>query len=87
MPNDLPVIILARLAVDTRCRGQGIGRGLLREAISRSIQISEIAGVRGILVHAIDDEAARFYENYQFVPCPVSSQTLILPIDVAKRSL
>jgi GNAT superfamily N-acetyltransferase len=86
-PENVPVSILARLAVDNRSKGTGLGAHLLEEALSRSIQMSEIAGIRAILVHAIDDEAMRFYAKYGFIESPIGSQSLILPIETLRRSL
>jgi predicted N-acetyltransferase YhbS len=83
MPDPLPVIILGRLAVDAKYQGQRIGPGLLKDAILRVINISREVGVRGILVHALDDDAAAFYDKYRFLPCPVDPRTMILPIETA----
>lgn len=86
-PEQIPLILLARLAVDTRFRGKGIGRGLVRDALTRSIQAAEIVGIRAVMVHAIDEEARKFYEKYGFIEFPSSSQTLYLPIDTMRRAL
>lgn len=71
MPDPIPVMLLGRLAVDQVFQGQGIGTGLLRDAVLRTIQAAEIAGIRAILVHAISLEAKRFYEKYGFAASPV----------------
>lgn len=86
-PDHIPIIILARLAVDCRCRQQGIGKALLREAIARAIQVSEIVGVKALMVHAIDDEAMAFYTKYGFQTFPVGSQTPFLPIATLTKAL
>lgn len=83
LPNQIPVAIIGRLARDTRYRGTGLGADLLRDAISRIVAASGTIGIRCILVHAIDDEAARFYKKYQFVECPVGPRTLVLPMETA----
>ena len=62
MPDPLPVMVLGRLAVDKRLQRRGIGTGLLRDAVLRTVQAAEIAGIRAILVHAISAAAKRFYE-------------------------
>jgi len=87
MPDPIPVIILGRLAVDERYQGQGIGGGLLKDAIRRVINVSREVGVRAILVHALDDEAREFYLKYGFLPCPVDPRTLILPLETAEAVL
>lgn len=81
----LPVVILARLAVSTAAQGQGIGLGLLRDAIRRTMLISEHAGIRAMLTHPIDDEAVRFYTRFGFVASPAGDQQLLLLLKDAKR--
>src|SRR5690349_14611123 len=67
MPEPIPVMVIGRLAVDVTTQGQGLGAALLRDAILRTIQAAEIAGIRAILVHAISEPAKRFYEKSGFV--------------------
>lgn len=71
MPNPVPVMVLGRLAIDTNFQGRGLGRALLRDALLRTLQAADIAGIRAMLVHAISDEAKRFYERCGFQPSPV----------------
>lgn len=78
MPDPLPVIVLGRLAVDTEWAGLGVGSGLLKDAVIRSIQASALIGVRALLCHAIDDEAVSFYAKHGFVASPVEPLTLML---------
>ena len=78
MPDPVPVVVLGRLAVDKSLHGQGVGTGLLRDAVLRTLQAAEIAGVRAILVHAISDPAKRFYEKYGFVASPVDPMTVMI---------
>ena len=87
MPEPVPVMVLGRLAVDRRYQSRGIGQGLLRDAVLRIVQASEIAGIRAILVHAISEEARAFYETYGFVSSPVDSMTLMITVTDAKRNL
>jgi GNAT superfamily N-acetyltransferase len=85
MPDPIPVVVLGRLAVDKAAQGKGVGTGLLRDAVLRTLQAAEIAGIRAILVHAISEAAKRFYEKYGFVASPVDPMTvMITTAEVAK---
>ncbi len=66
----VPVMLLARLAVDQRCQGLGLGKALLKDAILRTLQAAEIAGIRALLTHAKDDTARCWYESWSFQPSP-----------------
>jgi GNAT superfamily N-acetyltransferase len=81
MPDPVPVMILGRLAIDRAWQGKGLGKDLLRDAVLRTLQAAEIAGIRALLVHAIDDRAAAFYERAGFIPSPIRNLTyfLLLP--------
>jgi len=68
--HDVPVMILARLAVAKDFQGRGLGRQLLNDALLRTLQAAEIAGLRAVVVHAKDKEAKRFYERFRFEPFP-----------------
>ncbi|MBH2008477.1 MAG: GNAT family N-acetyltransferase [Xanthomonadaceae bacterium] len=81
----IPVVILARLAVSLSDQGRGIGVGMLQEAIRRTLAIADQAGVRAMLTHPIDDEAARFYLRFGFEPSPVREQQLLLLLKDARR--
>jgi GNAT superfamily N-acetyltransferase len=83
----IPVILLARLAVDARYHRQGIGAGMLRDAIARAITISEQAGVRALMTHPIDEDAAKFYLEFGFVPSPAGENMLLLLLKDAQRLL
>ncbi|HXP87251.1 MAG TPA: GNAT family N-acetyltransferase [Bryobacteraceae bacterium] len=87
MPDPIPVMILARLAVDKSFQGQGVGAGLLRDAIFRTVQAGEIAGIRALLVHAISERAKRFYEGYGFIPSPMDPLTLMITLAEAQKLL
>lgn len=87
MPDSVPVMVLARLAVDRAYQDRGLGAGLLRDAILRILQAAELAGIRAILVHAISAEAKRFYERHGFVESPVDPMTLMITVADAKRAL
>ena len=81
----LPVVILARLAVSTTDQGRGIGIGLLQEAIRRTMLIAEHAGIRAMLTHPIDEEAARLYTRFGFIASPLREQQLLLLLKDARR--
>jgi GNAT superfamily N-acetyltransferase len=87
MPDPVPVMVLGRLAVDRAFQRRGIGEGLLRDAILRTMQAAELAGIGAILVHAISDDAKRFYERHGFAESPIDPMTLMIMIADAKRAL
>jgi GNAT superfamily N-acetyltransferase len=87
LPNPVPVMVLGRLAVDRRHGGNGIGSALLREAMERTLDISRSAGVRMLMVHAIDDDAVAFYLRYGFHIFPAASRTMFLPIETLEAAL
>lgn len=76
--HPIPVMVLARLAVDRREQGKGIGAGLLKDALLRTVSAARIAGMRAVLVHAKDEEAAAFYRRFDFDPAPFAPNTLYL---------
>jgi predicted N-acetyltransferase YhbS len=84
LPDPVPVILLSRLAVDLKERGTGLGKNLLRDAILRSIEASEIIGVRALLVHALPDNARAFYAHFDFEPSPTDPLHLLLLIKDAR---
>ena len=76
--HPIGMILLARLAVDQREKGQGLGKALLKNALGRIAQAADIIGARAALVHAIDENAKRFYEHFNFEPSPIDSMHLML---------
>src|SRR5260221_621747 len=66
--HPVPIMLLARLAVDRRWHRQGVGKALLKDAMQRTLQAADIAGIRAFAVHAKDDEARGFYEKFDFIP-------------------
>jgi GNAT superfamily N-acetyltransferase len=66
----VPIMLLARLAVATAWQGKGLGGGLLKDAVLRTFQAADIAGIRALTVHAKDDAARAFYERFDFIPFP-----------------
>lgn len=87
MPDPIPVMVIGRLAVDQSFQGRGLGKGLLRDAILRTIQAAEIAGVRAILVHAISKDARKLYERCGFQSSPIDPMTLMITISDARSAL
>ncbi|MCT7992235.1 GNAT family N-acetyltransferase [Laspinema sp. C5] len=87
MPDPIPVIVIGRLAVDRHWQGKGIGSALLRDAILRTLQAAEIAGIRAILVHAISEDAKQFYEKCGFTASPINPMTLMVTVKDAKKAL
>ena len=80
MPDPIPVIVLARLAVHADWTAQGIGKGLLKDAVLRAFQACHQVGARALLCHAIDPSAKAFYLTHGFVPSPVQPMTVMLPL-------
>lgn len=73
-----PVMVLARLGIDLDWQGKGVAAGLLRDAMQRTVQVADIAGLRAFLVHAKDDRAKAFYEHFDFIPSPTDPYHLFL---------
>ena len=87
MPDPVPVMVLGRLAVDRNYQGRGIAKGLLRDAILRTLQVASMAGIRALLVHAISPEARRFYEHCGFSASSVHPMTLMITVADAEKAL
>jgi len=85
--HPIPVMLLARLAVDSTEQGRGLGVALLKDALLRTIQAAEIAGLRAMLVHAKDDSAKRFYERFGFESSPIDAYHLFLRLSDILSSL
>jgi GNAT superfamily N-acetyltransferase len=80
---DIPIMLLARLAVDHREQGKGLGKALLKDAILRTMQAAEIAGLKLLLVHAKDEAAADFYRKHGFEPVLDDPLKLFLPVPLS----
>ena len=81
----IPVVLLARLAVDLKYQGQKLGAGLLKQALLKILEASSIIGVRAVLVHAKHQKAANFYAQFGFVPSPSNPFHMLLILkDIAK---
>jgi GNAT superfamily N-acetyltransferase len=87
MPDPIPVVVLARLAVCRSQQGQGVARALLADAFARVLQASEQIGVRGILVHAASSPARAFYLHMGFEPSPLEPSTLMVRLADLRAAL
>jgi GNAT superfamily N-acetyltransferase len=83
--HPIPVILIARLAVDHSWQGKGLGAALLRDALRRIVSAADIVGIRAVLVHAKDEAAKRFYEHFDFDPSPVDPMHLFLLVKEIAR--
>lgn len=79
-PDPIPMLVLARLAVDKAYHGYGIGAGLLKDCVLRSVQAAKVVGGAGILVHAINPQARTFYKKFGFSESPIHNMTLMTRI-------
>ncbi len=86
-PDPVPVMVIGRFAIDASLQGEGIGSALLKDAVLRTVQASEIAGIRAILVHAISERAKRFYEHCGFVASPIDPMILMIAVTEAEKIL
>ena len=84
MPEQVPFLLLARLAVDRSFQGMGLGIYLLSDALRRCLSASEIAGVRGVIAHAIDEDAVGFYQRHGFVLTPLGNRVMLMPIEAVR---
>jgi GNAT superfamily N-acetyltransferase len=84
--HPVPIMLLARLAVGLGRQGHGLGAGLLKDAMRRTLQAAEIAGIRAFAVHAKDDAARRFYEHFGFAESPTDPNHLFLLIKDIRRA-
>lgn len=85
--HPIPAVLLARLAVDEAAQGLGIGALLLRDAMSRTVAVSEEAGIRLLLVHALNEDARRFYSHFGFQPSPTDEMNLQMIVKDIRASL
>ncbi|MBT8420446.1 MAG: GNAT family N-acetyltransferase [Gammaproteobacteria bacterium] len=83
----VPLMLIARLAVDQREQGRGIGKGLLKDALLRTVNAAEIAGIRAVVVHAKGDRARGWYERFDFEASPTDPYHLFLLIKDIKASI
>ncbi len=86
-PDPVPAILIARLAVDIEHRARGLGRRLLRDAVSRAASAADGIGARLLIVHALDDEAAAFYERFGFVHSDSIPNLMLMRMDDIRKTL
>ena len=87
MPNPIPVMVLGRLAVDQQWQQTGLGRGMLKDTLLRSLSVSKHAGVRALLVHALSEDAKKFYAHSGFLESPLDTMTLMIALQDAAHCL
>ena len=87
MPEPAPAVLIGRLALDKAWQGRGHGISLLQDAVLRIVGAAETVGVRAILVHAMSDEAKRFYERFGFRASPVDPMTLMMTVEEVVRMI
>ena len=80
MPDPIPVAVLGRLAVDRSQQGKGLGRALFRDCALRVVHAADTIGIRGIVVHAISEQAKAFYQALGFGPSPADPMTLMITL-------
>lgn len=81
MPDPVPVMVIARLAVDRSAQGSKLGASLLQDAVCRARVVAQNAGVRAVLVHALNERAKQFYAHYGFQSSPIHPMTLMLRLN------
>ncbi|UCI08015.1 GNAT family N-acetyltransferase [Mesorhizobium sp. B1-1-8] len=84
MPEQVPLLLIGRLAVDQALQGIGLGGDLLSDALRRCLAVSDIAGVRAVVAHAIDDDAMGFYQRHGFVLSPLGERVMLMPIETVQ---
>ncbi len=87
MPEPIPVMVLARFAVHREYQGAGLGVALLKDGLLRTLQASEIAGIRAVLLHAVSDSSKRFYLHHGFAESPIDPMTMMISLAELKSFL
>lgn len=87
LPERVPLMLIGRLAADRGFQGLGLGGSLLVDALRRCLAVADIAGLRGVIVHAIDEDATAFYRKHGFLASPLGERVLVLPIETARAVL
>lgn len=85
--HPIPVILLARLAIDTHEQGTGLGKAMLKDALARIAQAADIVGARAVLVHAIDERARKFYLHFNFEASPIHELHLMLLMKDLRKAI
>jgi GNAT superfamily N-acetyltransferase len=84
MPDEVPLLLVGRLAIDVSYQKRGLGADLLIDALRRCLAAADTAGARAVITHAIDDDAVAFYERHGFLRSPFGERTLLMPIETAR---
>jgi GNAT superfamily N-acetyltransferase len=87
MPDPIPVMVIGRLAVDREYQRHGLGSALLKDALLRTLNAASIAGIRAVLLHAVSEEAKRFYEKAGFSESPVDPMTMMITLADVEKAL
>lgn len=87
MPDQVPLLLIGRLAIDRDFQGMGLGTDLLADALRRCVAAAEVVGGRGIIAHAIDEGAVRYYEGHGFLRSPLGERVMLMPIETARAIL
>lgn len=87
MPDPIPVMVLGRLAVDCQWQKKGLGQDLLSDAVKRTLQVATIVGIRAIVVHAISDQAKKFYQQFGFQSAPTDPLDLMISLKDVQANL
>lgn len=84
MPDEIPLLLIGRLAIDIGFQKRGLGTDLLIDALRRCLVAADTAGARAVITHAVDDDAMAFYERHGFVRCPLGERTLLMPMETIR---
>ena len=87
LPDQVPLLLIGRLAIDQDFQGIGLGSALLGDALRRCLAASEIAGARGVVVHAIDGDAVAFYQKHGFALSPLGARVMVLAMETVRALL
>ena len=87
MPEPIPVMVIGRLAVDREHQGKGLGSALSKDALLRTLNAASIAAIRAVLLHAVSDDAKRFYEKAGFSASPVDPMTMMITLPDVRKAL
>jgi GNAT superfamily N-acetyltransferase len=87
MPEQVPLLLIGRLAIDKVYQGKGLGTDLLRDALRRCLAAADIVGARGVIAHAIDEDAVGFYQHHGFLLSPLGERLMLMPIETVRALL
>ena len=84
MPEQVPLLLIGRLAIDASHQGKGVGTALVSDALRRCLAASDIVGARGVVAHAVDDDALSFYRRCGFLPSPLGERVVVMPVEIMR---